>query len=164
MTPNKMLAAAKADIDTGYREGENNKNKFGDWQNIPNQPWCASAVSYWFNQAGAVKLVAAQSKTKGFWSCDAGLKWFAKNGQLVSIEQAQPGDVVFFQFDTDAEPEHVGVVYVNQPDKKTLITFEGNTCPDGSSGSQANGNGAYKKKRPYAKVMAVCRPTWDTLK
>jgi len=55
-------------------------------------------------------------------------------------------------------------VYVNQPDKKTLITFEGNTCPDGSNGSQANGIGTFKKKRSYSRVMAVCRPAWDTLK
>jgi len=164
VTINKVLAAAKADIDTAYKEGANNKNKFGDWQGIPNQPWCASAVSFWFNLGDSVKLVAAQSKSKGFWSCDAGLKWFAKNGQLVSIEQAQPGDVVFFQFDTDAEPEHVGIVVTNQVEKKILICFEGNTCADGATGSQANGNGAYKKKRPYGRVLAVCRPRWDAVK
>ena len=90
MTPNKVLAAAKADVDTGYQEGENNKNKFGDWQGIPNQPWCASAVSFWFNLGSSVKLVAAQSKSKGFWSCDAGLKWFAKKGQVVPVGPAVP--------------------------------------------------------------------------
>ena len=46
-------------------------------------------------------LVAAQTK-KGFASCDVGLKWFTKNKQLVTLGQAQAGDIAFFQFDADA--------------------------------------------------------------
>ena len=114
-------------------------------------------VSYCFNEAGLINLIQAQGP-KGFASCNAGVKYFGGKGQLVPVGQAQPGDIVFFNFDKDATTaEHVGIVYVNQPDKHQLITFEGNTSGD-AKGSQANGDGAFKKTRNYGLVMAVARP------
>ena len=82
---------------------------------------------------------------------------FAKKGQLVPVGQAEEGDIVFFQFDDDAQPDHVGIVFKN--DGKNLICLEGNTSGDGK-GSQSNGDGAFKKKRPYKMVMAVVRPAY----
>lgn len=155
----KVLTAAKKIVDQGYSEGENNDTIFGKWFGLNHQPWCAMFVSWCFDQAGLVKLVAAQGP-KGFASCNAGLKWFGKNGQIVPIAQAQPGDIVFFNFDDDASTaEHVGLVYVNQPEKHQMVTFEGNTSAD-VKGSQANGDGAYKKTRNYGLIMAVVRPKW----
>jgi hypothetical protein len=113
-------------------------------------------VSWCFHAAKESKKIAAQSP-KGFASCDAGLKWFAKKGKLVPIGQAQKGDIVFFQFDDDAQPDHVGIVLSNNPRKKILNTVEGNTSPN-TKGSQANGIGVFQKKRSYATVMAVVRP------
>ena len=112
-------------------------------------------VSWVFYKAGALPLVTASTK-KGFASCDAGLKWFAKRNQLVPVGQAQPGDIAFFQFDTDAQPDHVGIIVKNNG--KNLICIEGNTSPN-RKGSQSNGGGVYRKKRPYSVVMAVARPT-----
>jgi len=152
----KVLAIAKKFVDEAYAEEGDNLTIMGKWYGLNGQPWCAMFVSYCFDQAGLVQLVAAQSK-KGFASCDAGLKYFAKNNQLVPVGQAQPGDIVFFQFDQDAEPDHVGIVYSN--DGKNLVCFEGNTSGD-TKGSQSNGGGAYKKKRPYSLVMGVVRPKW----
>jgi cell wall-associated NlpC family hydrolase len=155
----KVLAAAKKIVDSGYREGENNDTIMGKWFGLNHQPWCAMFVSYCFNEAGLVNLVAAQSP-KGFASCNAGLKWFAKNGQIVPIAQAQPGDIAFFNFDSDpTTAEHVGLIYANDPVKHTLTTFEGNTSGD-VKGSQANGDGAFKKTRNYGLIMAVARPKW----
>jgi hypothetical protein len=153
----KVLSIAKKFVDEAYAEEGDNLTIMGKWYGLNGQPWCAMFVSYCFDQAGLVNLVAAQSK-KGFASCDAGLKWFAKAGQIVPVGQAQPGDIVFFQFDADAEPDHVGLVYSN--DGKNLVCFEGNTSADGVKGSQSNGGGAFKKKRPYSLVMSVVRPKW----
>jgi len=155
----KVLSVAKKYVDQAYKEGENNDTIFGKWFGLNHQPWCAMFVSYCFNEAGLVNLVAAQGP-KGFAACNAGVRWFAKNNQLVAPGQAQPGDIVFFNFDEDpTTTEHVGIVYVPQHDKKQLVTFEGNTAADGS-GSQSNGDGAYKKTRKYEKIMAVARPKW----
>jgi hypothetical protein len=149
----KVLDIAKEQI--GYQETGNNDTKYGKWYGLNNQPWCAMFVSWCFAQIGESAKVAAQTK-KGFASCDAGLKWFTKNNKLVPTGQAQPGDIVFFQFDTDAQPDHVVIVAKNDG-KKYLWTYEGNTAGD-SKGSQSNGDGVYFKKRAYSLVMGVARP------
>lgn len=138
----------------GYKEGSNNDTMYGKWFGLNNQPWCAIFVSWCFDQAGMTSKVAAQTK-KGFASCDVGLKWFSKNNKLVPVGQAQPGDIVFFQFDTDAQPDHVGIVASN--DGKSMLCYEGNTS-SGVKGSQSNGDGVYLRKRPYSLVMGVARP------
>lgn len=147
-----VVDIAKQEI--GFQEGKNNDTKYGKWYGLNNQPWCAMFVSWCFEQAGLSKNIAASTK-KGFASCDAGLKWFSKKNKLVPIGQAQVGDIVFFQFDNDAEPDHVGIVVKNNG--KYLWCIEGNTSAD-KKGSQANGDGVYQKKRAYSLVMAVARP------
>jgi cell wall-associated NlpC family hydrolase len=112
-------------------------------------------VSWCFTQVGQSALVAASGK-KGFASCDAGLKWFSKKDRLIPIGQAQLGDIAFFQFDDDTQPDHVGIVVKNDG-KKYLWCIEGNTAAD-KRGSQSNGDGVYRKKRAYSLVMAVARP------
>lgn len=149
-----VLNVARTQI--GTVEKGDNLTGYGKWYGMNGQPWCAMFVSWCFDQAGLSKKVAASTK-KGFASCDAGLKWFAKHGKLVPVGQAQPGDIVFFQFDTDAQPDHVGIVEENKTKRKTLICIEGNTSGD-NKGSQSNGGGVYRKKRPYSLVMAVARP------
>ena len=149
-----ILEVARQEL--GYEESGNNNTKYGKWFGLNNQPWCAIFVSWCYYQAGLVKSVAAQT-SKGFASCDTGLKWFAKRNKLVPVGQAQEGDIVFFQFDTDAQPDHVGIILKNQKLSKTLLCIEGNTSPT-NKGSQSNGGGVYQKKRSYAMVMAVVRP------
>ena len=139
----------------GYKEAGNNDTIFGKWYGLNNQPWCAIFISWCFAQLNESNKIAAQTK-KGFASCDAGLKWFAKKNKLVPVGQAREGDIVFFQFDIDAQPDHVGIVISNDG-KKYLRTIEGNTSED-KKGSQSNGDGVFKKKRSYATVMAVARP------
>jgi hypothetical protein len=147
-----VLEIAKSQLN--YQEGPNNNTLYGKWYGLNNQPWCAMFISWCFDQAGEIKKVAASGK-KGFASCDAGLKWFAKNNKLVPVGKAEPGDIAFFQFDTDAEPEHVGLVVKNNG--KYLWCIEGNTSSD-QKGSQANGDGVYRKKRHYSLIMGVARP------
>ena len=124
---------------TNYAEGDDNDTVFGKWYGMNHQPWCAMFVSWCFGQSGEVAKVAASTK-KGFASCDAGLKWFAKKGKLITLGEAQRGDIVFFQFDADAEPDHVGLVLSNSKLTQSLVCIEGNTSPD-SKGSQSNGGG-----------------------
>jgi cell wall-associated NlpC family hydrolase len=149
-----IVEIAKAEI--GYTETGNNDTKYGKWYKLNNNPWCAMFVSWCFNQAGLSKKVAAQN-AKGFASCAAGLKWFTDKNKIIPIGQAQAGDIVFFQFDTDAEPDHVGIVKWNNTTLKYLQVIEGNTSGS-SKGSQANGGGVYLKKRSYSLVMGVARP------
>lgn len=146
---------AIANSQLGYKEGANNDTMYGKWFGLNNQPWCAMFVSWCFNQSDQSPKIAVTKK--GFASCDAGLKWFAKNNKLIPVGQAQAGDIVFFQFDQDAQPDHVGIVVKNNTTLKKLTTVEGNTAADGS-GSQSNGDGVYTKKRAYSLIMGVARP------
>lgn len=149
-----LVEIAKQEL--GYQETGNNDTKYGKWYGLNNNPWCAMFVSWVYDQAGLVKHIAASTK-KGFASCDAGMKWFAKNNKLIPVGQAQPGDIAFFQFDADAQPDHVGIVIKNNTTLKRLVCIEGNTASD-AKGSQSNGDGVYRKSRPYSLVMAVARP------
>ena len=154
MTSTLIYSIAYNEI--GYIEEPVNKTKYGKWYGLNEQPWCAMFVSWVYAQIGESKKIAASSR-KGFASCSAGLSWFAKRNKLVPVGEAQEGDIVFFQFDTDAEPDHVGLVMKNHKKRKILVCVEGNTSPD-KKGSQSNGGGVYEKKRSYATVMAVARP------
>ena len=149
-----LIEIAKSQI--GYTEKGNNDTIYGKWFGANNQPWCAMFVSWCFNEAGELAKVTAQNG-KGFASCDIGLKWFAKKNKLIPVGQAKAGDIVFFQFDDDAEPDHVGIVKWNNTALKYLNVIEGNTS-SGKTGSQANGDGVYLKRRSYSLVMGVARP------
>lgn len=160
MSKEAVIAAALEEIEAGYKEGTNNDTKYGKWFGLNNQPWCAMFVSWCFHKAQLTDLVSAQTK-KGFASCDMGLKWFAKKNQLVPVGQAEAGDLVFFQFDADSQPDHVGIVIKNNKKLKRLVVAEGNTAGD-SAGSQSNGDGVFLKKRSYSFAMAVARPKYPS--
>jgi len=149
----KLLELCEASI--GYTEGTNNDTTYGQWSGLNNQPWCAMSASKMYFDAGMIKSVA--NTKKGFASCDAWLKYLTKNNQIVPIGQAKAGDIVFFQFDEDAQADHVGIVKGHNTTLKFLKVYEGNTS-SGVKGSQSNGDGFYLKKRDYKTIMAVARP------
>ena len=155
MPISKVLELARAEV--GYQEGTNNDTKFGKWYGLNHQPWCDMAVSKIFFDAGDIRSIAPASKPKGFASCDEHLKYLSKNGQLVPLGQAKAGDLVFFQFDDDAQPDHIGIIKSNNPQGKFFYSWEGNTA-SGVRGSQSNGDGFYLRKRDYSLVMAIARP------
>ena len=144
-----------ANSQIGYSETGDNSTMYGKWYGLDKQPWCAIFVSWCYAQVGLSKNIAAQN-SKGFASCDAGLKWFTNKDKIVPVGKAQPGDIVFFQFDADAQADHVGICASNDG-KKYLMVYEGNTSGD-NKGSQSNGDGVYLKKRAYSLVMGVARP------
>ena len=149
----RLMKLCKADL--GYQETGNNNTKFGKWYGLNNQPWCAMAASKMYFDAGMIKSVS--DKAKGYASCDAWLKYLTKNNQIVPLGRAKRGDLVFFQFDEDAQPDHVGIVKFHNTKLKYIQVFEGNTS-SGIAGSQSNGDGFYLKRRTYATIMAVARP------
>jgi hypothetical protein len=150
----KLIELCEASV--GYTEGTNNNTTFGKWFGLNNQPWCAMAASKMYFDAEMITSVAP-AKSKGFASCDAWLKHLSKNNQLVPVGQAKRGDLVFFQFDEDAMPDHVGIVKSHNKTLKIMRVYEGNTS-SGKTGSQSNGDGFYIRKRDYKTIMAVARP------
>jgi len=141
----------------GYLETGNNDTVFGKWYGLNNQPWCAMSASKIFHEAGRILEVAPKTKPKGFASWSAWLKYLPKNNQLVPIGEAKQDDLIFYQFDEDAMPDHVGIVKGHNVTLKFMYVWEGNTS-SGKKGSQSNGDGFYQKKRDYKTIMAVARP------
>jgi hypothetical protein len=94
-TAKDVITHAKKFVDEKYAEEGDNLTIMGKWYGLNGQPWCAMFVSYCFHLAKALDLIKMTGK-KGFASCDAGLKAFAKAGMLVPVGQAQEGDIVFY--------------------------------------------------------------------
>lgn len=152
MIENLIAICEKA---VGYQEGYNNHTTYGIWYGLPNQPWCAMSASRHYFDAGMIKAVS--NKPKGYASCAEWFKHLVKNHQLVPVGQAKAGDVVFFDWNSDGIPDHVGICKGNSAKLKFLKVYEGNTS-SGNKGSQNNGDGYYLRKRSYATIMAVARP------
>jgi hypothetical protein len=77
--------------------------------------------------------------------------------------------VVFFSF-SGKGTEHVGIVVKDNGDG-TVTTVEGNTTPDGKTGSEANGGEVCLKTRAYQTankrkmvvfVVGFGRPKWTS--
>lgn len=131
-------------------------SKYGRWYaSVTNSPyfgsygvpWCAMFVSYVLAQAG--------QSCAGFPSASCGtIRNAARNAGLIrgNKRNAQPGDAVFFDWNGNGQPDHIGFVEVNKG--SYIQTIEGNTSPS-NSGSQANGGGVYRRTRSWDYVLDV---------
>lgn len=155
-----LLNVARSQL--GYREGRNNDTKYGAWYGMNHVPWCAQYVAWvaW-KASGRKDLVAPIAYTPAL------ARWFIEQGPDAWGTTPKPGAVAFFDFpDNVNRIQHVGYVEkVN--DDGTITTLEGNTSA-GVAGSQSNGDGVYRRRRPRRYVVlygypkytaAVARPT-----
>lgn len=117
-------------------------------------PYCAMFASYCLDWAG----VSASGMPGAYvpWILSAN----ADDGRLVSNEDAQPGDLVMFDWHGDGVADHIGIVEVNHPDDGWMQTIEGNTS-SGTSGSQSNGGGVYRRARNYSSIIGIARPYYE---
>ena len=82
----------------------------------------------------------------------------ASKGGRVS-KPPRPGDVLVFDWNwATLSTNHVGILEKVLP-SGNYQTIEGNTSP-GSSGSQGNGGGVYRRTRRPGQVRYVIRPNW----
>ena len=143
---------------TGFYGGTTDANPYGDWYGISNEPWCAMFVSWVFAQNNLSHLVAAQTP-KGFSYCPTGLSWFQQRKGVVGKYDGQPGDLVFFSWAGNGQPDHVGIVVAASRDG--ITTVEGNTGPEHmTDASQYDGHGVYLRHRAYLYVLAIVRPAY----
>lgn len=69
-------------------------------------------------------------------------------GSKVSVDEAQPGDAVLFDWDGDGNADHIGL-FMDQIDSTTIHTIEGNTS--GSGGSSC----VSEKDRNMGNVLSI---------
>lgn len=79
--------------------------------------WCCMAVSVWLEEAG-IKLAGFPS-----WNTENTL---AKTHSRVSLEDARPGDIIFFDWDPDGSTDHVGIIVDIDASRNYLQCVEGN--------------------------------------
>jgi hypothetical protein len=159
-TPEAVLAVADVFVKMKYEDNKTNKdNIFGKWFGANHTAWCAEFVSYCFNKGGAGYVVNGLQTKNGYLSCRAGIAAMKKKGyKEVPVAQAQPGDIIFFDWEHDHDPDHTGIVLKNNPKKKTVTCREGNTSR--GDGSRSNGGQVAQRDRNYSVVFAVFRPNW----
>ncbi len=160
-TADDVLRVAAAEIGYSRWDDPEPGTKYGRWyaqktgESYYGQsgvPYCAMYTSYVFDESDAecAGLPGAY--------CPAMLAEAEAQGRTVPVEQAQPGDVVYFDWGSDGESDHVGIVVANHG--TYLETIEGNTS-NTSSGSQSNGGVVARRTRAFGTVCGVVRPNWS---
>ncbi len=139
MSATAVLGAARPQLGVVERPANSNRTKFGATYGMDGYAWCAMFVWWVFREAGTLNLIPKTAYTPTF------ADWFRARKQWGTVPRI--GAVVFFDFPGDGvnRISHVGIVEAINPDG-SIITIEGNTSP-GSSGSQRDGGGVFRRTR-----------------
>lgn len=162
MSARKVLAIAAGEV--GYSRWSDPKRgtKYArETQPVlwPNEKWllasgvafCDIFVTWVFWKAGCLNILPGKQSYN--------VNYRASHGGHVSKSQAQPGDVLVFDWDMSTKrANHVGIL------EKVLTSgnfqcIEGNTST-GSKGSQSNGGRVARRVRRPSQVRYVIRPNW----
>lgn len=155
MKPQDILTIAAREIGysrwndpkPGTKYGRDYASRHGKYYGKSGVPFCAMFVTWVFRQAGIIPPGG------DFAYCPTGIKAMKKLGLEVDKYNAQPGDIVFFDWD-GGESDHVGIVEANNGSH--LITIEGNTTYAYRRG------GVGRRTRSFNVVCNVFRPRYDS--
>ena len=133
-----------ADPEAGTKYGRWYAQDHGSYYGTTGVPYCAMFVSWVFAQAGATCAGLPEAY------CPY-IRYKARPaGALLSDKRnAQPGDVILFDWGGDTVEDHVGIVEVNVG--SYVQTIEGNV-----SGAVA------RRTRAWSDVTYVVRPSWGS--
>lgn len=106
--------------------------------------WCNAFVDYVAHEGGVDKLYFNGKKET---YCPHSIQWCKKNLAEVPLYLALPMDIIYFDWDKNGNPNHIGLVRAKKS-TGSIYTIEGNT--DGGKVAQKTRAGKY--------VQAVYRP------
>ena len=106
--------------------------------------WCNAFVDYVANEAG-VKTLFFNGRKETY--CPHSIKWCRANLAAVPPYLALAGDIVYFDWDKNGVPNHIGLVR-GRKSTADIYTIEGNT----------NGGVVAQKVRAVKYVQAIYRP------
>lgn len=160
-TLEKVLELAKKEV--GTKEKPVNLTKYGEWADknkfstmkLNGQPWCYTFVSWVLMHSGV--------KEPFFAYVPAGYNHYCKTGKI--FKEPKIGDLIFFDFNKDGIPEHIGFVTgINKKGNRveSVNTIEGNTS-SGVAGSQDNGDGIFERVRHISLIKAFGRPDYGII-
>ena len=106
--------------------------------------WCNAFVTYIFHKTDNANLYCGGKKQT---YCPTSIKWCKSNLAQIPLYLAMPMDVIYFDWDKNGVPNHIGFVR-DKKDTGSIYTIEGNT----------DGGKVALKTRPAKYVQAVYRP------
>lgn len=109
-------------------------------------PWCAAFTTWCLKNAGWTGSLPTYSAYVPSWEA-----WGQTKGYIIPYTKARMGDFVTYQFDNDAESDHIGVV--TRKTASTLYAIEGNT----SNTNWADGDGVFEREREKKYVAKIIR-------
>ena len=150
MKVSDLLNIARAEIGVVESPAGSNRVKYNTWyygKEVSGSayPWCMVFVQWVFNQAGK-RLSPVTASCGQFINGNAG---------KILYSGYQPGDIVFFDFDSTPDADHVGIVESVTGGK--LVTIEGNT----SRTSQDNGGAVMRRDDHGQYVICGFRPDYE---
>ena len=160
-TKEAFFAVAEFYAKAKYTEQPKNSNHtiFGAWYGVQTA-WCAMFVSYCLNHSGNGSAINGAQSKKGYALCSAGIKWFQKKKAWYPVIKAQPGDIAFFDWNHNHDPDHTGIILKVDVKKKRVLTIEGNT----GAKNLSNGGAVLKQWRNMSAIMGVGRPVFPAEK
>ena len=114
---NRIIEVAKNEV--GYKEYSDNHTKYGEWYGVQDE-WCAIFVSWLAYQVGILDcLIPKQAYVPSMVS------WY-KNKGLFKARGYYPttGDIIFFDYNSNGVPDHVGIV--EKCENGVVSAIEGN--------------------------------------
>lgn len=152
MTAERVLALARGELGVTESPKGSNEVKYNkDYGGGP-KAWCCVFLWWLFRQAGAEELFYGGWKTA---YCPTLLAYYKKQDRLVQ-GAPEPGDIVFFDFNGNGQPDHVGLC--ESWDGERITSIDGNT----GQGNEANGGAVLRRTRPMSQVCAVARPAYQS--
>lgn len=150
-----VVRVAAAEVGVTESPANSNRVKYNDWYygrqvRGAAYPWCAAFVSWVLAQAGAGHLAARSA------SCPAIKSDAQRRGTYhAGFDGIAQGDLVLYQFDRDADPDHIGIV--ESVSGSNIVAVEGNT----SLTSNDNGGAVMRRTRSKGLIMGYVRPAYD---
>lgn len=130
--------------------GDNNYTKYGKEYGVNGTAWCCQFVWWLFKEANAPELFYGGKKTA---YCPTLMNYYKKQGQFFT-KDFKAGDIIFFDFNGNNQPDHVGIV--ERVSGSTVYTIEGNT----STSNDANGGRVMRRTRTKSTIIGVGRPDY----
>ena len=147
MSAESMLNVARSQLGISEDPPYSNRNKYTDWYGMVGA-WCDIFISWCADQSGNKDVIGRFAYTPSHEA------WFRAQGREVNIREAEPGDILFFNF--IGRTSHVGIVEANRGDG--LITIEGNTNGSGSR----DGGSVIRHFRSWSSgIVSVHRPAYS---
>lgn len=129
--------------------------KFRKFCGLPSgAAWCNAYVDYVANEGGDSSLYFNGAK---YTYCPTSMSWCRKNLAQIPIYIALPMDIIYFDWEPNNVPNHIGFVRERKSDQ-AIYTIEGNTNKVDKDGNVVATGVVAERTRPVNYVCGVFRP------